>query len=536
LKHSRFEKLFSLRLFSKKGDTMQKKEFHPQCYFASALIVFLNVCLFISCKNPTDELKADSAPKTQVQFKNLEQFPVSIYSDASRQNVFAEIEANSTKTIAASPNPAGTAFYPAFRIDVPDIEGVSIPYNGPTVITLIEENKTTLVPIPKLETVSINQTYIKLINSSNFSLSLNEGDFEKPPLAGRPSIITPGQSAGYQINHGPSSSYTVMRNTTTPVDFPASFTEFEKGKVYTFTYNGTSLVLTAAWPIPSPAWPAAPENVQAEVISTSSVRLSWDAVNGAASYRVYRAIGSATSSYYNAGTTNIPSFTNTNLPSNTWYYYKISAIKDSKEGEQSKVVPIRIIPPPGNVSVAVRGDDFVLLVWNNVSGASTYNIYRAESQSGNYLKITGSVSTILGSGSSYFWDYSSGLKPLTTYYYRVSGANAGFEGLQSSAISVATVSPIDFRVTGTTARSVSFAWNPISGAKYNIYRSASENGTFTTRIINLSIDTRSYTDGAELSPNSTYWYYIGITYNINYIDTITLPLSSRKVSATTEGE
>ena len=97
-----------------------------------AFIVFLNLGLFISCENPGDSPKTEG---TLIEFKNLEQFPVVVYSDPGRYNVFAEIDANGSKKVAATPNPAGIAFYPTFRIDVPDIEGVSIPYDGPSVIT-----------------------------------------------------------------------------------------------------------------------------------------------------------------------------------------------------------------------------------------------------------------------------------------------------------------------------------------------------------------------------------------------------------------
>ena len=235
---------------NERGNSMPK----PMLIFRRFAGVLFMLCLglFTACEGPTGGNNNPETPtNTWIQFSNLEQFPVTVYSDPGRHNVFIEVEADGTKTVSATPNNAGTVFYTTFRIDVPDIEGVSVPYNGPPIVTLIEENKTTLVLVPKLLSISIDQTYLKLINNDVSSLLLRESVYEKVPLGASASIVNPGQNAAYEINSGASSRYTVMRNTTDPVAFPANFAEFERGKVYTFTYNGTSLALTATRPIPS---------------------------------------------------------------------------------------------------------------------------------------------------------------------------------------------------------------------------------------------------------------------------------------------
>ena len=510
---------------------MSNRRYNVMRNILLVLMVSIIISTFSACENPTDDTtQSDASPKTQIEFKNFEQHPVIIYSDPAQQVIFAEVAANGTTKVAATPAPAGIAFYPTFRINLPGIEGMSTPYDGPPIITLIEENKTTLVPIPKLESISINKTFLSLTNNSNFSLSLREGSLEKAPLGGKPGIVISGQSAAYEINQGPSSVYTAMRNTTTPIAFPASLAEFEQGKVYIFTYNGTDLVLTATWPIPSPLWPSAPENFQAELISTSSVRFSWNTVYDAESYQVYRAVGSATASYSRIATTNTPSYTNTGL-SNNLYHYKVSAIKGSKEGEQSKAVPVRIAYP-GGTGMFSGGDSFVLFYWSNISGASSYNIYRSETVDGNYLK----VDTVTPASGTYSFSWGgTGLEPRTTYYFRLSAVFDGTESLPIPAIRANTVPPLDFRVTETTATSISLAWNTtnVDWKSFSIYRSTSENGTFTRIINNLSAD--SYTN-TGISPNSTYYYYIGITFNTGSSGTFTKLLTDRKVSATTEEE
>ena len=490
------------------------------------ILIPVIIFIVISCDN-----HVNNTAETQVEFTNLEQFKVVLYSDSSRHNIFAEIDADSTKTVPAVPNTSGITYYPTYYIDVPDIPEASIPYNEQAIIGVIEANKTNKVFIPQLENIVINTAYLKIINDSIYSLLLQQGGNEKPPLGGKPSIIAPQGNAAYEVNPGASTSYKVMRNTTIPVGFPADFTEFEKGKVYIFTYNA-NLVLTRIWPIPSPVWPAAPVNVQAELISTGSVRLSWDAIYDAESYQVYRALNSATLLYYRIAATNTPSYTNTGL-SNDFYYYKVSAIKDSKEGEQSKAIPARIVSHPGSWGT-IGGDTFVLYYWSNISGTNSYNIYRSETEDGNYLK----VDTVKPDSGTYSFSWGgTGLEPSTTYYFRLSAVFDGIESLQLPAKYIPTVQPLNFRVTETTATSISLLWDRetdyFNRRTFSIYRSASENGTFTRIINNLTVN--NYIDSG-ISPNSTYYYYIGITYNAGGSDTFTKLLTDKKVSATTGGE
>jgi len=85
--------------------------------------------------------------------------------------------------------------------------------------------------------------------------------------------------------------------------------------------------------------PSAPTSVTATALSSSSIRISWTAVQGATSYKVYR--GSSTSSQFtnNVGTVDgngTTSYTdNTGLSANTTYYYKVSAVNTAGEGDKS---------------------------------------------------------------------------------------------------------------------------------------------------------------------------------------------------------
>jgi hypothetical protein len=224
------------------------------CFIATAAILCL--ILFTACQEPANnDTDPDNTAGTWVEFRNLEQFPVTIYSDPARQVVFAEVSAKGTKKVVAVPNSAGTAFYPTFKLDLfktPGFNfssGISVPYNGSNIIAVIEADKTNTVSISKLTSVETNSAYIKLTNNSNFSLTLRQGNAEKSPLGGGSTVISAGRSAAYEIAPGAISSYSIMHNTTTPVAFPAGLTEFKAGIIYALTYNGTTLTLDSIYSV-----------------------------------------------------------------------------------------------------------------------------------------------------------------------------------------------------------------------------------------------------------------------------------------------
>lgn len=70
---------------------------------------------------------------------------------------------------------------------------------------------------------------------------------------------------------------------------------------------------------------SAPANPTATALSTSQIYLTWDSVSNATSYYVYRA-SSLSDTYTNIATVSTLNYTDSNLTSNTTYYYKIQAV------------------------------------------------------------------------------------------------------------------------------------------------------------------------------------------------------------------
>ena len=440
----------------------------------------------------------------EVQFDNLEQFPATVYKDVARQLAAAEIAANGSVRVKAQSSPEGTAFYPTFYLDLFDMPDITLACKGPAIVTAIEAGKANPVRIPKLEAIEVDSAYVKITNNSDFSLALRQGDAEKSPLGGGPGLIVSGKTAVYEITPGPVSGCAVMRNTTTPVDFPAGLAEFRRGIIYVFQYDGTKLNAGEEKSVLQTIPPAAPQNVRAEALSATSIRISWDEVYGAMSYNIR---SSAAEDAFLAST-GTPSITITRLTPGQTYYYTVSAISSGdRESAQSGAVFATTFP--GNLRVSAVTASGASLVWNTVNAASAYNVYRSTSANGIYSKINPAAIN-----KNAFTD--TGLSPYTTYYYTISAIVDGLEGERSSVVSVTTLlsAPANVTAGAQSASSITLAWNEVNWAGgYNVYRSASENGTYS-KVNTTAIAALSYSDMGLASYTVYYYKICAVTNNI----------------------
>ena len=140
--------------------------------------------------------------------------------------------------------------------------------------------------------------------------------------------------------------------------------------------------------------------------------VSWNAVEGAVRYRVYRATSSK-GTYSMVGVGAMTSFVDEVTNVGTHYYYKVTALGVNCETAKSSYDDAYgKLPTPG---ITAGGQDKAtgkpVIQWNKVDGAKKYDIYRATKENGKYSKIKSGAT-----GTSYT---DSGAKNKTTYYYKV---------------------------------------------------------------------------------------------------------------------
>ncbi|MBF0533193.1 MAG: fibronectin type III domain-containing protein, partial [Candidatus Omnitrophica bacterium] len=158
--------------------------------------------------------------------------------------------------------------------------------------------------------------------------------------------------------------------------------------------------------------------------------LTWAAVKGADSYRVY--YGTKSGVYdKNYKTGNGTAYTVSGLLNGTHYYFAVAAINPGGESAKSPEQDVwTTVSYP--VITAVGGARQVTVNWSAVPGADTYKVYFGTT-SGVY---TGSASA--GIATSYtLKNLDSG----TIYYFRVAAVNAGGEGVKSDQVGAVTAPP-----------------------------------------------------------------------------------------------
>ena len=167
---------------------------------------------------------------------------------------------------------------------------------------------------------------------------------------------------------------------------------------------------------PNAPLPPAVPTVTMTYSDSGKPKLTWNAVSGATSYRVFRS-ESRGSGYSLLGTTTATSYVNTGASTGTTYYYRVKAVnRDGMASGYSNIVSGKAtLPAPVlNIGLSVSSGK-PMLAWDAVPGATSYRIYRSTSRGTGYSLLATTTSTSHVNTSA-----AKG----TTYYYRVKACNA----------------------------------------------------------------------------------------------------------------
>ena len=142
------------------------------------------------------------------------------------------------------------------------------------------------------------------------------------------------------------------------------------------------------------------------------------------------------------------------------------------------------------------------LKWNAVSGAAKYEVYRARSKDGDYIKY----STVTGTS----YTNTSYLANGTTYYYKVRALGSdGSYGPYSTPVSVTYKAPFGAPlVTGSkdSQGRPALKWDKVTdAAKYEVYRARSKDGTYS---LMSTQSATGYTNTSYLANGTTYYYKV----------------------------
>ena len=214
-------------------------------------------------------------------------------------------------------------------------------------------------------------------------------------------------------------------------------TGLTNGTAYSFTIAAIAGDTESPQSTTVTATPLAPPVVTATA-ADSQVTLSWVAVTGATSYKVYQ--GTNSNEILTDSSITATNAVVTGLTNDQAYSFWVSAVNSSGSVQSAEVTatpaaPTEVPAVPTNL-IVVAGVQQVILSWQEVTGAASYKVY----QDGTALTPLEAITT-----PSYT---VTGLTSGTSYSFTVSAVNSVGESTQSTA---ATATPIPPAVTGLMA-------------------------------------------------------------------------------------
>jgi len=247
--------------------------------------------------------------------------------------------------------------------------------------------------------------------------------------------------------------------------------------------------------------------LKAPVIKTAikekGVVITWGAVDGAASYNVYRKVYNTSTKKWDkkwkAVKTGVTAteYVDGSVTLGTQYKYLVKAVNDgaTKNSESSDTVTFKISPTPK----AYIKSNGIKIKWSPVVSAESYKIYRAEyNESKKKYNSYKKVKTV--NGSTKEWTdtkVTSGKK----YKYCI-------KAVKGSVVCSKAQSNSMYFLTKTTVKAakaktgVKVSWSAVKGAtSFKIYRSELQNGAWTkfSQIGTAKSNVKSFTDTKVVS-------------------------------------
>lgn len=297
-------------------------------------------------------------------------------------------------------------------------------------------------------------------------------------------------------------------------------------------------------------------------LSKDTIEISWSEVEGAAYYRLERAIKKAddpslpeetdfsiikasglsaiTSSYVSGTKYKDQILSYAQFDSEEYgniYYYRVSAENPQANYDASDFTVSEkafLFAPPSSVSAtAGESTEEVVITWDAAPKATWYNVYRsADSTNSNPVRLE----TVSGNIFSYKNKIGTTERGID-FYYTVEAVNSNSNTSVKSAIAMGyalkdgaparvsevTVTPNKGRGDGPASSGIEVTWKKAGeGLTYTVYRSSNKDSSLTQ--IATGLTSTSITDKKSLKQN-TYYYYRVLASKISGEEEVKGPMS-----------
>jgi inner membrane protein involved in colicin E2 resistance len=295
-------------------------------------------------------------------------------------------------------------------------------------------------------------------------------------------------------------------------------------------------------PVTTTAPPDPPSNLSTTEITQTSFRASWNAVNGATSYKLDVSTNISFSSFvpgYNNLTVNNMTKVVSGLNPGSMYYWRVRAVNANGTSGNSNIITVLTVPPnPVAVEATTITNTSFQANWLAATSATSYKL--DVSLNNAFSSFVAGYNNLTVNGTS---QSVTGLPQGTQYYYRVRAVNASGTSGNSNTILVTTPepppAPVAIAATNITQTGFQANWNTSTGAtSYQLDVSTNnEFSSFVTGYNNLTVTgTNQIVTG--LTAGTTYYYRVravnanGTSGNSNVISTLTVPPNPVATGAT----
>ena len=203
--------------------------------------------------------------------------------------------------------------------------------------------------------------------------------------------------------------------------------------------------------------------------TANGVKVTWDAVEGADSYRVYRRAGGVLTWSY-IGTTTTNTFTDAKATNNKYWIYTVIAVNEagySGFDKVGKTIKCVTAPKVTGVSNAANG---LYVKWNAVPGAKEYRVYRKGLNYNSWLYLGTTKNT---------WFIDSPIKNSNGYYYKytVIAVNDYCSGFYEDCAFTKRLSNPVLKSAVSSKTGITVKWNSVYGSTgYYVYRKTANFG------------------------------------------------------------
>ncbi|WP_193378525.1 fibronectin type III domain-containing protein, partial [Singulisphaera acidiphila] len=296
--------------------------------------------------------------------------------------------------------------------------------------------------------------------------------------------------------------------------FGGSTTYFFRVRAYSNLLNSYS-PYSAVKSATTPAFPTRPNSLTATATAEGTIALAWADATGETGYRIERSLN-GTSGWTQVGTAaaNATSYTDSGLPENTLYSYRVIATNAAGDSASSASAnTVSLLATPGSVTATVISSTRIDLTWTDRSSAeSSYQIEQSldgvtgwssvgtASANATSFSLTGSFD---GSTAYHFRIRASRLGEAPTYLANTSGYSATASGTTPAFPNA----PLSVTATATAEGTITLVWGDTTNETgYRIERSVN-GSTGWTQVGTAAANATRFND-AGLPENTRYYYRV----------------------------